>query len=104
MIEVAEDRVIFSRETWEELKSDVYYKEFIDAIIEREDFLLTENDYEYSDDSSEIDWQKPGRPATEEELEKLSVLMINDDGDYTVDEVRLLVHNRIEVWNKSKLM
>ncbi|MFC2130815.1 hypothetical protein ACFLSQ_05225 [Bacteroidota bacterium] len=36
MIEVSEDKVIFSRETWEELKSDDYFRELIEVIEERE--------------------------------------------------------------------
>jgi len=36
MIEVAEDKVTFSRETWEELKADDYFRELIEVIEERE--------------------------------------------------------------------
>jgi hypothetical protein len=36
MIEVLDDKVTFSRDTWEELKNDDYFRELIEVIEERE--------------------------------------------------------------------
>jgi hypothetical protein len=39
MIEISKNKVIFSRNTWDALKTDVYFREIIDAIEEREELL-----------------------------------------------------------------
>ena len=47
MLEVAEDKVTFSRDTWEELKSDDYFRELIDVIEDRESLLKAKNETEF---------------------------------------------------------
>ena len=39
MLEIAENKVTFSRETWEELKNDNYFRELIEVIEDREALL-----------------------------------------------------------------
>ena len=39
MIQTTKTKVIFSRKTWDYLKSDDYYREVIEAIEDREDLL-----------------------------------------------------------------
>jgi len=53
MLEVAEDKVIFSRETWEELKSDDYFRELIDVIEDRETLLKAKKETEFFVDLDE---------------------------------------------------
>ncbi|MFH1320728.1 MAG: hypothetical protein ABII90_08770 [Bacteroidota bacterium] len=46
------------------------------------------------------DWIKPGRPATDEELEQLAKEMDEDTGEYTPEEVYESVKKEIAVWRK----
>ena len=55
MIEIAEDKVTFSRKTWDDLQSDDYYNELIEAIIDREDLLQSIEETEYIVDFKEYD-------------------------------------------------
>jgi len=55
MIEIDDDKVIFSRKTWEDLKSDNYYREVIEAIEDREDLLKAIEETEYVVDFKEYD-------------------------------------------------
>jgi len=47
MLDVAEDKVTCSRETWEELKSDDYFRELIDIIEDRESLQKAKNETEF---------------------------------------------------------
>ncbi len=53
MLEVAEDKVTFSRDTWEELKSDDYFRELIDVIEDRESLLKAKKETEFFVDLDE---------------------------------------------------
>jgi predicted ribosome quality control (RQC) complex YloA/Tae2 family protein len=55
MIDIAEETVTFSRETWEKLKADDYYKEVIQAIEDREDLLKAIEETEQILDFKEYD-------------------------------------------------
>ena len=50
---------------------------------------------------SDADWIKPGRPATDEELEQLAVEMDADKGEYTSEEVMESVKHRLHEWRKK---
>ena len=55
MIEITDDKVIFSKETWEDLKADDYYKQIIEAIEDREDLLNGIQDTEYIGNFKQFD-------------------------------------------------
>lgn len=44
------------------------------------------------------DWVRPGRPATEEELEQLAIEMENDNGEYSAEEVFDSVKKELKQW------
>jgi hypothetical protein len=58
MLEITKEKVIFSRKTWEDLKSDDYYREVIEAIEDREDLLKAIQETEYITDFKEYDKQR----------------------------------------------
>jgi len=53
MLELSEDKVIFSRETWEDLKQDNYFRELIEVIEDREELLKAIKETEYFVDYEE---------------------------------------------------
>lgn len=61
MIEFAEDKVIFSRQTWEDLKSDDFYREIIDAIEDREALIKAIEDTDYIVSFKEYDKNRKAR-------------------------------------------
>lgn len=48
------------------------------------------------------DWVRPGRPATDEEMEQLVQEMMNDKGRYTGEEVMESVKKALKEWRKSR--
>jgi len=48
------------------------------------------------------DWVRPGRPATDEELEKLAEEMENEEGGYTLEEARTITKKKIAEWKKQQ--
>lgn len=58
MIKTTKTQVIFSRKTWEELKSDDYYRELIEAIIDREDLAKAIDETDEVLDFKEYDIQR----------------------------------------------
>lgn len=61
MITFTEDKVIFSKDTWEELKSDSYFNEVIEAIEDREELKKSIQETEYIVDFKEYDKQRRAR-------------------------------------------
>jgi hypothetical protein len=53
MLEIAEDIVTFSRETWENLKQDIYFHELIEMIEDKEALLQAQKETEYFIDYDE---------------------------------------------------
>jgi hypothetical protein len=47
MIEIDDEKVVFSRKTWEELRNDNYFRELIEVIEDREEYnkALAETEY-----------------------------------------------------------
>ncbi len=48
---------------------------------------------------TDADWVRPGRPATDEEMEKLAEEMMKETEWFTTDEIRL----HAKEWRKKKL-
>ncbi len=61
-MEIREDKVIISRQTWEELKADEYYKELIEAVEDREDLLEAIEKEKDSIDFDEYDENRSAIP------------------------------------------
>ena len=61
MIKTTKDRVIFSKETWDYLKSDIYYSQIIEAIEEREELIKAIKETEFIVDFKEYDRQRRAR-------------------------------------------
>jgi hypothetical protein len=61
MIKTTRTNVIFSRKTWDYLKSDNYYSELIEAIEDREDLLKAIEETEYIVDFKEYDKNRRAR-------------------------------------------
>ena len=61
MIEIAEDKVTFSRETWENLKQDSYFRELIELIEDREAILQAQKETEYLIDYDEYRNKRIGK-------------------------------------------
>ncbi|MFA6572526.1 MAG: hypothetical protein WCT77_14955 [Bacteroidota bacterium] len=53
MIEIAGDKIIFSKKTWEDLKNDSYFHEIIEVIEVREELIKTMEETEYFVDYDE---------------------------------------------------
>jgi len=51
---------------------------------------------------TDADWVRPGRPATDEEMEQLVQEMMNDKGRYTGEEVLASVKKALKEWRKSR--
>jgi len=51
---------------------------------------------------TDADWVRPGRPATDEEMEQLVQEMMNDKGRYTGEEVMESVKKALKEWRKSR--
>ncbi len=51
---------------------------------------------------TEENWALPGRPATDEELEKLAEEMANDTGEYTIEEAFAIIKKKQREWRKQK--
>ena len=51
---------------------------------------------------TDADWVRPGRPATDEEMEQLVQEMMKDKGRYTGEEVMEGVKNALKEWRKSR--
>lgn len=49
---------------------------------------------------TDADWVRPGRPATDEELEKLAKEMEADEGEYTSEEVLEYAKKGITEWRE----
>lgn len=47
------------------------------------------------------DWALPGRPATDEEMEKLAEAMDKEKGGYTLEEARAITKKKIAAWKKA---
>jgi hypothetical protein len=47
------------------------------------------------------DWIKPGRPATDEELEHLADEMMQDGEEFPIEESRERMENRIASWKQK---
>ncbi|MBM2817163.1 MAG: hypothetical protein HW421_3925 [Ignavibacteria bacterium] len=60
--------------------------------------IITKN----SESLSEEDWIKPGRPATEEEIEKLCNEFDLDTESSTKDEVRIFVKEELSKYRAGK--
>jgi hypothetical protein len=58
MIKTTRNRVIFSRKTWEELKSIDYFNELIEAIEDREELIKAIEETEYTIDYDEYKKQR----------------------------------------------
>jgi hypothetical protein len=61
MIEISKDKVIFSRNTWDTLKADIYFREIIDAIEEREELLEAERNTKKLSEFREYDKKRKSR-------------------------------------------
>ncbi len=61
MIKTTKDKVIFSKETWDYLKTDIYYSQIIEAIEEREGLIKAIKETEYIVDFKEYDRQRRAR-------------------------------------------
>ncbi len=48
------------------------------------------------------DWIKPGRPATDEEFEKLAITMEEDEGGYDSATALKMTLKEISEWRKEK--
>jgi hypothetical protein len=55
MIEVSKNKVMFSRNTWDTLKENDYFREIIDAIEDREELLEAEKETKTLSDFREYD-------------------------------------------------
>lgn len=53
MLEIADDKVTFSRNTWEELKNNVFFAELIEAIEDKESLMKVMEETEYYVDYDE---------------------------------------------------
>jgi hypothetical protein len=53
MMQTTKTKVIFSRETWEEMKNDLYYREVIEAIEDKEAIKKAKSETEYFIDLEE---------------------------------------------------
>jgi len=51
---------------------------------------------------TDADWVRPGRPATDEELEKLAEEMENETEWFTPEEVMASVKNGLAEWRKAR--
>ena len=51
---------------------------------------------------TDADWVRPGRPATDEEMEKLVQEMLKDEGRYTGEEVLESVKIALSEWRKKR--
>ncbi|MDQ1265116.1 MAG: hypothetical protein QG635_266 [Bacteroidota bacterium] len=63
MIKTTKKNIIFSRETWEELKNDFYFNELIEAIEDRETLKKAKAETEYFVDLEEYHKDRMKRNA-----------------------------------------
>ncbi|TAL60726.1 MAG: hypothetical protein EPN85_06570 [Bacteroidetes bacterium] len=61
--------------------------------------VITEKTIEPLKPLTAADWVRPGRPATEEELEQLAVEMEQEKGGYTTAELK----KRMQQWKAKQL-
>jgi hypothetical protein len=61
MLEIAEDKVTFSRNTWDELKSSIYFSELIEAIEDKESLMKIMEQTEYYVDYDEYKKKRLGK-------------------------------------------
>ena len=48
------------------------------------------------------DWIKPGRPATDDELEQMCLEMEKEEGGYSTEEAKAMTLKEIKQWRKQR--